>query len=99
MIVKDKEKTLTKADEIAVKIIDLIKDEVTTFECEDDPAEFIYLYVHIAGNVVAKICVILYLYSKIYAIPNVDPKSINEWIDATIKEYIPHYEAQADEQS
>ncbi len=90
-VVKDKELTLLKADEIASMIIKLIGEETKNFHPEDDPAEQIYLGCHVLGNLYAKILISLEGYGKIYGIANLSIKSIGEWVDQISKEYIANY--------
>jgi hypothetical protein len=88
MIVADKEKSLKKADEIAIKILDLITEETKDFQCEDDPAEHSYLAVHAMGNIIARICMSLEGYGNIYGIPNMTSDAIQSWIHIISNEYL-----------
>lgn len=88
MIVANKEKSLEKANDIARQIIKFIGEETKNFDCEDDPAEQIYLACHIMGNLLAKTCISLESYGKIYGISNLTYASISEWINVIASENI-----------
>jgi histidinol dehydrogenase len=88
MIVADKVASLEKANEIASKLLSLIIEESKKFNCDDDPAEQIYLGCHIIGSLLAKLSISLENFGKIYAIPNMTTKSINEWINLIAGEHI-----------
>jgi hypothetical protein len=87
-IVKDKMATILRADEIAAKLADIIKKEADDFDCDDDPAEFIYLTIHTMGNLLAKICVSLEGYGHTYGIPSLTIKAIQEWVKVIMKDNI-----------
>ena len=89
MIVSDKSATLEKADEISYKLVEIIANGSKEFECYDDPAENIYLSVHILGNLIAKIAIALQSYgSDIYGIQQLNPETTVEWIAAIANEHI-----------
>lgn len=88
MIVKNKEASICKANEMATKLLGLIVKESQQFNCEDDPAEQIYLGIHCIGNLIAKICISIEGYSKIYGIPNSEPDYIKECINDITNEYL-----------
>jgi len=91
MIVKDKELTLIKANEISSHIMKIISEETKNFHPDDDPAEQIYLACHTLGNLMAKILVSLEGYGKIYNIQNLNIKSMNEWVNKISDEYLKNY--------
>lgn len=88
MIVENKEATLNKANEISSKLLKIIIEDTKDFNCEDDPAEQIYLISHVIGNLLAKSCLSLEEYGKIYGIENLTYDSILEWITLITKEMI-----------
>jgi hypothetical protein len=88
MIIADKKATIAKADEVAIKILSLITDEVKNFKCDDDPAEHAYLTMHIIGNLTSRICLILEGYSHVYGIEKMMVDSIHSWITEIAKEHI-----------
>lgn len=88
MIVRDKKASIVKANEVASKIITMILQESESFIVEAEPAENIYLAVHIVGNLISKICMSLEGFGKIYAIPNMNSKAIKTWIDLIAKEHL-----------
>lgn len=87
-IVKDKVASIVKADEVATLLADTIKQEANAFDCDDDPAEFIYLSVHIMGSLLAKMLVSLEGYAHTYGIQNLTVKAIQEWVKVVTKENI-----------
>jgi hypothetical protein len=87
-IVENKEASLNKANEIASKLITFISTEMKSFECEDDPAEQIYVGVHTVGILIAKLCFSLNEYGKIYGIPKLTVKAVHEWVAEIAKENI-----------
>ena len=88
MIVKKQKETIEKAAEIGTKVVGLISKEISIYGCEDDPAESIYLSVHILGNLLAKVYLSLENYGEIYGIPNLTIKSLKEWINTIADEHI-----------
>lgn len=92
MIVKDKELTLIKADEITSMIMKLISEETKNFFPDDDPAEQIYLGCHVMGSLLAKILISLEGYGNIYGIPNLTIKSMSEWVNQITTEYVSNYD-------
>jgi len=88
MIVKNKESTINKANEIASKLLKMIAEDTKDFNCEDDPAEQIYLISHVMGNLLAKSCLSLEEYGKIYGILDLTYESILRWINLITKETI-----------
>lgn len=88
MIVANKEATLEKANDISSKIISLITEETKSFDCEDDPAEQIYLACHIVGSLLAKISISLKNYADIYGIDSLTYNSVSEWINTIANEHI-----------
>jgi len=88
MIVRDKTASILKADEAATKLLRMIRTECHDFNAEDDPAEQIYLGVHILGNLLAKMCVALSGYGETYAIANVMPEKTRDWILVISKEHL-----------
>ena len=88
MIVENKELTLNKANEIASKLLKIIIEDTKDFNCQDDPAEQIYLISHIIGNLLNKSCLSLEEYGKIYGIENLTFESILEWITLITKEIV-----------
>lgn len=88
MIVKDKQETLDRASIISNKVIEFLINEMKNFNLDDDPAEYIYLWIHTIASIFAKLCVSLDGYGKIYVIPNLDINKIYEWVNLITKEYI-----------
>jgi hypothetical protein len=88
MIVEDKEKTIQKADEIAIEALKFISKQMEEYSCIDDPAEQVYLAVHTIGNLTARMCETLDGYSKTYGIERMDKKTVLKWINAIIKAYM-----------
>jgi len=88
MIVKDKQSTIVKANEVSTKLIEKMNALTIDFDCDDDPAEQIYLACHIVGSLTAKICLSLHGYGKTYGIPKMNYNNINDWIESITKEYI-----------
>lgn len=91
-VVKDKEATLAKAHAIADDIIALIQKEITSFNCEDDPAEHSYLAVHVLGNLNARIAMIFEGYATIYAIEGMTANAFLNWIEIVTLEYLKLYQ-------
>jgi len=91
MIVKDSISSLEKVADIVKKIIvEIIPAFTEEFKCDDDPAEYIYLYLHIASFLNARISFLLQEYSKIYDI-KMDADSAYKIIDGFSKIYIDTY--------
>lgn len=88
MIVENKTATLDKANDISNKLINLMIAEMKDFNCDDDPAEHIYLALHILGNIVAKISFSLKNYGDIYGIDNLTSNAIISWITTISNEII-----------
>jgi len=88
MIVADKSKTLEHANEIAYKIMQLVKEEVLKYQCEDDPAENIYLVIHTISILTATICSILEAFSKTHGIKKMDRTTIYILIESATREYL-----------
>ena len=87
-VVENKQASIEKANEISSKIMNLIAEETKKFDCDDDPAEQIYLACHIAGCFLSKVCLSLEGYAEIYDIKNLDCKSVSEWINVISNETI-----------
>lgn len=87
-IVKNQEEIYQRADEITNKILLNIKDISADAETPDDPAESIYLLIHIISLLTAKVCVTLNGYGKTYGIDNFDIIAIREWIGRYTSTYL-----------
>jgi len=87
MIVRDKQATLEKANEIASILMKRLQKEVRTFECDDDPAEQIYLAIHTISNLIYRACFILQGYAQTYGIETLTIDIIYNWITEIAKEY------------
>jgi hypothetical protein len=87
-IVKDKVVTIHKAHEISNLLLQTIQKESLDFASPDDPAELIYLNVHVAGALLAKMCILLEGYGQTYAIPNMRLDMLKEWIVIIASEYL-----------
>src|SRR5260221_11266 len=88
MIVENKLNSLEKANDISSKLLSFITEETKNFDCSDDPAEQIYLGCHIAGNLIAKICISLQGYGKIYGINKMTSDFTLQYISSIAKEHI-----------
>lgn len=88
MIVADKKKMTDKSDEIVAKILFLIMKETENYDCEDDPAEYIYLDCHILGHLLARMIVILNNYATAHTIEKLNKKEIIRSIRKVSNEYI-----------
>lgn len=87
-VVADKEKTLAKSNEIVIKLMDIIAKDTIVNACVDDPAEYIYLMVHIASSINSMVVRILHGYGITYAIDNMSKDEIMKWINTATKEKI-----------
>jgi hypothetical protein len=88
MIVRDKEKSIEQANYIADMIMDNLNESLLDFDQDgDDPAEHIYLVVHIIGNLIFKICFTLEGYGQVYGIKKMDKEMIKKWINTITEEY------------
>jgi hypothetical protein len=88
VIIANKSDSILKANEIAHKIMQLIKEEVLKYQCEDDPAENIYLVIHTISIVTLTICSILEAFSKTHGIDKMDKTTIYNWIESATREYL-----------
>lgn len=88
MIVKDKQKTIERSNDISKKIITLIQNESLAYDYHDDPAEITYLNIHVLGNLISKMCIVLERYAEIYVIEKMDRKRVYEWIKMISREYL-----------
>lgn len=88
MIVRDKQATIEKANEIAGILMKRMQKEARTFKCDDDPAEQVYLAVHTMGNLIYRICFTLGGYGETYNITGLTPEIVHDWIIAIFKEYL-----------
>lgn len=88
MIIANKAESILKANEISNKLMEIIMAEIRNFECEDDPAENIYLIVHTLSIITSKFCLVLENYSTIYGIENMNKQAAYEWIESATKEYL-----------
>ena len=88
--VKDKQKSLELAlklsKEIFYKMMKSIAKDSSDFE--DDPAEHIYLTVHIVGMLSARIALLFDAYSKTYGIEKMTNEKVHEWITLIAMENI-----------
>lgn len=66
MIVKDKQKTVSKADKVALKLTKIIQKEILAFDCDNEPAEILYFVAHITGNILARMAIFLGESGNIY---------------------------------
>lgn len=87
MIVKDKEKSIKFAGNVADKVISLITKECQSFDASDDPAEYIYLLSHIQARVNATLLVSCEVYGEIYGIKGVTCKALKRWIGEITMEW------------
>lgn len=90
MIVSDKEKLLTKANDVCDKIVNLI-NKVAVEVCEDDPSENSYFFIHATSLLVLRVSIILENYSLIYGIENMTKEKVYEWIKLATDEYMESY--------
>lgn len=88
MIIKDKQKSTELANEISHRLMDVIKEECDKFKCDDDPVEYIYLLNHIIANLMARICIGIDGYSKIYNIEILTIPILIDWINTIALEHI-----------
>lgn len=88
MIVENKQATLDKASEISNLLLDVLKEEVKSFNDFDDPAEVIYLLSHSLGSLMGKLIKSLEGYAQVYGIERMDAESIHEWINMLSLEYL-----------
>lgn len=88
MIVENKDLTLQKANDIANNLLQFIGKESKEFNCEDDPAEHIYLMLHIAAILNSKICMVLEEQGKTYGIDKLTCQAVKSWIEAIGEEYL-----------
>lgn len=86
MIVKDPQKTIEYAHKFAIEVIDRIMK--SNFECEDDPAEYIYLYVHICAKLTSLMLMTIEAYGNVYGMENLNHITIHGWINKLVKEYL-----------
>jgi len=91
MIVENRTRTIEKAHEIKKKLLHLIEKEIKRYNCDDDPAEHIYLIVHTLSNFLSTMLVIVEGYGKTYAIPSLTVDKLTEWMSQLSKEYIGFY--------
>lgn len=90
MIVKDKIASIVKAHEISNMLLDVVKKECIEFGHEDDPAEQIYLNIHVVADFAYKMYSLLEGYGQTYGVPNLKIDTINEWFETIIDEKLPH---------
>lgn len=90
-IVSNPQKSREIADEVAKETLLNIIDTSCKFIPEDDPSEYIYLMVHIIGNIMSKMAISLEGYAKIYGIHDMNIKIIKEWIVKIEGEYTKAY--------
>ncbi len=88
MIIADKEASLEKANEISAKLLSFITEEIKAFNCDDDPAEQIYLGCHIIASLLARLTISLKNFGDIYSILNLTTDSIIQWIITITNEHI-----------
>lgn len=88
MIVKDKVASIKKAFDICDKLIEVIKHETVEFECDDDPAEQIYLVIHIVASLESSIIKMLESYGLTYGIENLSAIEMKSWIESLVMEYM-----------
>jgi hypothetical protein len=93
MIVENKEKAIETAFTISNRLIDLMKSEALNYGEHADPAEQIYLHVHIISLLLSQMIIQLVNYGKIYGIDNLTLKSIKDWVETTTEEYIRYNKA------
>lgn len=88
MIIENQEEARNKANKISDELLTRICKDAADFGSTDDPAEKIYFLAHLTGQIVAKVCISLEEYGKIYGIENFSSESIHEWIKVITKEII-----------
>lgn len=88
MIVKDKIASIVKAHEICNMLLEVVKKECIEFGHEDDPAEQIYLNVHVVGDFMYKMCVLLEGYGQTYGIPTLTHSALKKWIMLILDEHL-----------
>ena len=86
MLVKDKQRSVDEADIIACELLILLSAKVKNFECENEPAEILYLIAHVAGNFFSRINIFLSGAGETYGI-DLTKKSF-DWILEITKEYL-----------
>jgi hypothetical protein len=96
MIVKDKVITLHKAHEVSNQLLEIIKTESQAFGANGDsePAEIIYLNIHIVAALCYKMCILLEGYGQTYGIPHMRLDMLHEWLRIVTNE---HLESHAEE--
>lgn len=67
-IVKDKKFTMDFAHEVTKKLIDVVCQEGKVFNVDDDPAEHVYLILHVVGFFMSKMAMSLEGFAQIYGI-------------------------------
>jgi hypothetical protein len=90
-IVADKKSTLESANKIANILIEKMVGETKGFQTEDDPAEYIYISLHILGNIISKIIISLEGYSSIYGIDKLTSEFMQKFINEVSLEYMSVY--------
>ena len=86
-IVKDKQWSMERADEVVVKLMLVMSDEVKKIPCEDDPAENTYIILHIISNLMARVIRSLDGYSKIYGIEMTED-AVKSWCYILLNQYL-----------
>jgi len=98
MIVKDKNKTLNKSYEISDKVFNLMKKEAIEFHSDDnDPAEHVYLFLHVLARINSLMLLTLEGYGKTYAIEKMTIDYAKECVDEIVKEYLKVYKEKNNE--
>lgn len=93
MIVKDRKKTMEKCYEISNKLLDLIQKEALSFYTDDnDPAEHIYLFMHVLARVNFLILITLEGYGGTYGIEKLTTNDTRKIVNFMIDEYLKIYE-------
>lgn len=87
MELEDKEEIREKADEITNKLFEVIKKESAAEELQS-PNQSVYLLVHIAALLNAKVCIATEGFGKSYDIENLNTSHVYDWIMSHTKTYI-----------